>query len=228
MGNNMENIHALLSNSRIFLDINKESIKAIFPFLSGNIKLYHKGEFFIWEDDILNSIGIVLQGKLCITKMFIDGSQTLIQKASPSYAIGIDVVCTRSRISPYSVLAMEESKIFLIPYDIIRKPGRVDENIRLTIIDNILTIISHENIRKTHTLEILAKKSLRDKITTYLLRQKKKNNSSTFTIQLNREQLAEYLCVNRSALSHELALMQKEGLIQFSKNKFTIYHKYII
>ncbi|SHJ15257.1 Crp/Fnr family transcriptional regulator [Parasporobacterium paucivorans] len=218
----MDLIISVLADSKIFQGISKETIRKNFSSFSGNIKSYQKGEIFVSEDDFQNFIGIILEGEFCVTKMYLDGSQFLLQKAGPSYAVGVDIVFTRTQISPYSVSATEDSKIFLLPNDVIRTPGKIDEKFRLIILENILTIISHENMRKYNTLELLAKKSLRDKAITYLLRQKKKYNSSTFTIPLNREQLAEYLCVNRSALSHELSLMQKDGLIRYTKNTFTI------
>ncbi len=74
-------------------------------------------------------------------------------------------------------------------------------------------------------MELLAKKSLREKISAYLLRQQKKAGKNVFIIPLNREELADYLCVNRSSLSHELSKMQKDGLISFNKNKFEIHVK---
>lgn len=218
----MEKTYSVLSKTKIFQGLSPTMVRDIFDSCRLNIKTYLKGEIFISEDDVLNSIAIVLEGSFSITKTYVDGNQALLQQAGPSYAIGVDVLFTRSRISPYSAQAMEESRIFLLPGDLLQKESRLPDSTRLLILENMLTIISHENMRKYNTLELLAKKSLRDKVMTYLLRQKKKYNSTTFTIPLNREQLADYLCVNRSALSHELSVMQKEGLIRYSKNTFTI------
>ena len=77
-------------------------------------------------------------------------------------------------------------------------------------------------MRKYYKIKIISHYKLRQKIIAYLLFEKQKNNSNVFTIPYNREELSKYLCVNRSALSHELSAMQKEGLIKFDKNRFEI------
>ncbi|WP_412523920.1 Crp/Fnr family transcriptional regulator [Clostridium sp. JS66] len=90
---------------------------------------------------------------------------------------------------------------------------------------NILKTIAHENIRRYYKIEILSRKSIRERILIYLTIQQKMNKADTFFIPFNREQLAEYLCVNRSALSHELSLMQKDGILETKRNKITIIKK---
>lgn len=218
----MKDIITVLNEAKIFRNITIANLQKIYPFLSGNVKKYLKDEVAIAEEDEVNFVGIVLNGEFSIKKLFSDGSQILLQKAASPYILGIDIVCTRFKTSPYSVFANETSEIFIIPFHVFSKPGTIDEEIRLSVLENILTLISHENFRKLHTIEVLAKRGLRERIMVYLTRQKKKYNSSSFTISLNREQLAEYLSVNRSALSHELSLMQQEGLIKVHGFHFTI------
>lgn len=92
--------------------------------------------------------------------------------------------------------------------------------------NNILKTIAHENVRKYYKIEILSRKSIRERILIYFSIQQKMKKSDTFSIPFDRQQLAEYLCVNRSALSHELSLMQKEGILKTKRNKITFFSNF--
>ena len=89
-------------------------------------------------------------------------------------------------------------------------------------ISRLLTLISHENMKKEYRLAILSQKGLRERIMTYLTMQAARRQTNTFSIPFSREELASFLCVNRSALSHELSRMEQEGLITFRKNVFSL------
>lgn len=88
--------------------------------------------------------------------------------------------------------------------------------------ESILALIAGENLKKMAQIEIISRKGLRDRILTFLSIQRSFFGSDTFSIPYNREELADYLCVNRSALSHELRVMESENLIYCRKNKFQI------
>ena len=86
----------------------------------------------------------------------------------------------------------------------------------------LLTMLSQANMRKYNRLSMLCQRGLRDRILSYLTLQSVRREEGSFQISFSREELADFLCVNRSALSHELSLMEREGLIRFRKNRFTL------
>lgn len=223
----MDEIVKILAKSRLFCDVGEEKLRAVFFGLQGTVKQYHKGEAVLCEGDIANYIGILLKGSLCVTKVFLDGEHSLIQHLEPLNMVAADIACTHTKKSPYFIYAKEETSIFTVPYAIIEKQGKINEEVRLCIINNILKNIAHENIRKYYKIEILSRKSLRERILIYLTIQQKIKKSDTFSIPFNREQLAEYLCVNRSALSNELSRMQKEGILEIKRNRFTMLKHYM-
>ena len=100
----------------------------------------------------------------------------------------------------------------------------IPEEARRRIQDRLLVLLAHENMRKEYRLAILSRKGLRERIMTYLTMQANKRHTPTFTVPFNREEMASFLCVNRSALSHELSLMQAEGILSFRRNEFTLLH----
>jgi CRP-like cAMP-binding protein len=120
-------------------------------------------------------------------------------------------------------VATEPVHLFLFPADLLLLPGSVEEPHRLTVLNQLLTLISNAHMKQEYRLAILSRKGLRERILTYLTMQADKRHTSSFTVPFTREELASYLCVNRSALSHELSRMQQEGLITFRKNRFTLH-----
>lgn len=221
----MDNIVKSLAKSRLFCDVSKDKLNTIFYDLQGTVKYYLEGETVLCEDDIADYVGIILQGSLLVTKLFLDGKHSLIHHLKPLNMVVADIACTYTKKSPYFIYAKENTSIFFIPFGIIEKQGKIDEEVRLCMMNNILKTIANENIRKYYKIEILSRKSIRERILIYLTIQQKMNKADTFSIPFNREQLAEYLCVNRSALSHELSLMQKEGLLETKRNKITLLNQ---
>ena len=90
------------------------------------------------------------------------------------------------------------------------------------LINNLFQILSKENIELIQKIENVSQKTIRDKILTYLSNEAQKNHSNRFSIKFNRQDLADYLNVDRSAMSFELSKLQKEGLIKYNKNQFEL------
>lgn len=181
-----------------------------------------KGNFLIQYQETLDFFGIILRGSVHTMHIFPDGCVSIMDALKPGEVCGADLICTRSRISPYYARAAEDVELLVFPGKIIWDPGFLPESIRRTMTDRLLVLLAQSNMKKEYRLAILSRKGIRDRILTYLTMQADKRHTDTFEIPFNREELASFLCVNRSALSHELSLMRKEGLISFHKNRFTI------
>lgn len=218
----MEELTGMMKKSRLFSGIPEEKISQLIMSLDGHIKKMSKGEFWINEGMKVEELGIVLKGELAVLRVFTNGRENLMQKLKAVSVTGLDIVCTAGQRSPYDIRTDEDTVLFQFTWKSLSVPGKVDEEIRQVVMHNILRMISHENIRKTYKIEILMQKRLRDKIMTYLLIQREKRKKDTFTIPYSREEMASFLCVNRSALSHELSLMENDGLIRFNQNEFEI------
>ena len=184
---------------------------------------YAKGQFLIEPRQLVHHLAVVLSGKVQIMHLFYDGSYSLMASLTSGHILGADLVCTRSRLSPYHAVAAVPTRILHFPAALLTEPGALPESQRLVILNRLLTLISQENMRKEYRLAILSQKGLRERIITYLTMQSARLQKTTFSIPFSREELAAFLCVNRSALSHELSLMQAEGLLSFRKNTFTLH-----
>ena len=95
--------------------------------------------------------------------------------------------------------------------------------LRLALLGNLLHFVSNQNIRKYYKIDALSVKSARQRILKYLTAQAGRSGSTTFTIPFDREAMANYLCLNRSVLSHTLKELEGEGVLTFRKNRFTLF-----
>lgn len=214
------NLH-ILQQCMLFRDIPLQILETQILPLGKVVELQKKQHLIcLWES--IDFFGVVITGQLQTLQIYDDGGYSICDVLGPSEVVGADLLWTRSRMAPYYAIASQRTQVLLFPNSMLKSAGIVPEGYRQQIISKLLTLVSHDNIRKEYRLAILAQKGLRQRIMTYLTMQANKRHTPTFTIPFTREELASYLCVNRSALSHELSLMKSEGLIRFSKNQFTL------
>jgi CRP-like cAMP-binding protein len=170
-------------------------------------------------------VGIVGKGKVASAKLDYEGNASLLYMLEPPKLFGLEIAATPTQISSITVTGVEDSMVILFPYGGLTSGRGLSGRFQNKLMQNMLTIVANENMRRMYKIELLCQKSLRERILTYLRFQSGKKGSSSFTIPFNRDQLAQYLNVNRSALSHELSLMQRQGLISFFKNQFQLHIK---
>lgn len=190
----------------------------------GQLREYRRGEHILYPQDRLDRLGIVLTGRVQILHIFEDGGDSLSAVLGPGGVLGCDLIATESRLAPYHAVAASPVSLLLLPAEAILTPGAVPESTRLEVLSQLLTMLSRENMKKEYRFAILSRKGLRERILTYLTMQANKRGTNTIAIPFSREEMASYLCVNRSALSHQLSLLREEGVLDFRKNRFTLLH----
>lgn len=188
----------------------------------GNLVDIPKNAAVIQYQEKVEHFSVVIFGKIHTLHYFEDGSYSICHVLHPGGVIGVDLLWTGSRVAPYFAVAAETSQILRFPASLLEAQGGLDEKWRMKILEQVLALISLDNMRKEYRLTILSRKGLRERILTYLTMQGAKRRTATFTIPFTREEMASFLCVNRSAMCHELSMMQQEGLISFRKNEFTL------
>lgn len=219
---NEDRVTEICSKSILFKGIDKEIIRKFLSCLSYEVVFLKKGELLIKEDDYIDYLGLVLEGEVNVSKYCPDGSESLLSKLKTNEVFALDIVCTPSKKSFYYAYTSKPSFILKIDKNILEHINILSLKDIQRIYENIIVCLANTCAKKCHKIELVSQKSIRDKIMTYLLIQKNNQNSNKFKISFDRDQLANYLCVNRSVLSHELSLMQQEGIIKFKKNEFEI------
>jgi len=208
--------------AKIFEDFSRKELSAVFPLLDTRLSGIRKNAVLVDAGDVVDTIGLVLSGSFAVIKEDVYGNANLIRKVLPSEILAAETACTPSQVSPVKIVCTQDAEIMTFPYALVAKPGALPDRFRSKILKNILDILANSNVRQLYKIELLSRKSLRDRIVLYLAFQAKKSSSNTFKIPFTREEMATYLCVDRSALSRELGRMRREGLIRFNKNNFEI------
>ena len=210
-----------LRSCRLFQDLPEEALRRdVLP--RGSLRDFERQAVLISPGDRVDWFAVVLRGKAQITQIFSDGASSLMDALGPGHTLGTDLICTRSRRSPYYALAAGDLRVLRFPAALLLEPGGLPEPERLVLWRNLLTLLSDDSLRKHYRLAILSQRGLRDRVLVYLTMQAERRGTDRFRIPFSREELAAFLCVNRSALSHELSRMEAEGLIRFRKNEFTL------
>lgn len=188
--------------------------------LGAFIKDYAKGEYLLMAGDALKNVGVVLKGQAAVFKTDLTGSRTLLATLSPPHLFAEALVCAGVTTSPVTVEALTDIQALLIPFDRImeRCPSCCSHHNQL--IRNMLRIVAKKALALNEKIDHISHKTTRQKLASYLLAEAARKGSNRFAINFDRQALADYLCVNRSALSRELSRIGEEGIISYHRSSF--------
>lgn len=210
-----------LKISPLFEGINPSRIPGIVSGLAAVTKPYEKGETILWEGDRVDMVGILLSGRARSIKTDVHGRQVIVTLLQPGSYIGVLLAASRGRPSPVSVEALEPTRVLFIPFDRLLRQGSGDRD-RTRLLENLMQGLAEKALVLHDRNDCLIRPRIRDKVLTLLLREAEKTGSRAFSLPMNREAMADYLNVERSALSRELSRMKRDGLILFHKSRFEL------
>lgn len=210
-----------LMKIELFKDIEKEELKNILNCLNPSIKVYQKKDIITIEKEQLTGIGIVLEGEVSVGKETLAGDRIIMSRLRGGELFGEVAAFTNDTWLATVIANTDCTILFLPPQKIVGMCNRICSGHKI-LIQNMLQIVSRKALILNKKVEILSLKSIRKKISTYLLQQYSIGKSLTFDIPLKRNELADYLLVSRPSLSRELINMKKEGIIDFYRNSFKI------
>ena len=212
----------LIRKTPLFQGLDAEDFKEIYLALSPSVKTYQKKEVITEQGEVVEQIGIVQEGRITGIKYHYDGSSQILRLIKPFETIGLESVSSSFFTSPCFLVADSYCSIVFFTYEEFFCSPHISSDSKKVIWRNVLNILADENIRMMYKIDTLSKRTLRERITTYLSIIREKRGTDTFDIGMTQEQFAQYLCVNRSVLSKELNLMRREHLIDFNKTVYTI------
>ena len=209
----------LLFENKLFFNIKKEEIKNILNCFDASIKAYEKKEVIIEEGSLVSEIGIILSGQIQISKTDIYGNVNIISEFFKNHIFAERITASEMEESPVRVVAQEKTEILFIKYNKITQIcGNC--NFHSQIIKNMMKIIALRNNELNKKIDIISRKTIREKLLTYFQFEMRKQGRSDNKIKLSftKTDLADYICADRSALSRELGRMKNDGIIDISRN----------
>lgn len=217
----MEEFFDILKEVELFERMEEKDIVSMLSCMNAKVIRVKKDEIVLMEGSTIKHIGIILGGRLHIEKSDMDGERTLIASLSTGDFFGEALCCAGVTESPVSAVADMDSAVMRIEFRRILHTCPNTCLFHTQLIENMLRIMARKNLMLQNRMDFISKRTLRAKILTYLKSFHVKLGCE-FTIPFNREELANFLCVDRSALSHELSRMKKDGIIEYQRSSFKL------
>jgi CRP-like cAMP-binding protein len=167
-------------------------------------------------------LGVVLEGSVQIVKDDFYGNRSILTYAEPGELFGEAFACGDVEKMPVSGYATKVSKILMLSCKKMLTVCSSACSFHNRLIKNLLTVVANRNLNLSQKISVMSHKTTKEKLIAYLSEEAKRQNSSEFSIPFNRQQLADFLSVDRSAMSNELCKMRDEGLLEFERSAFKL------
>lgn len=210
---------SILLNCGLFKGIKAEDIKKIIKEYGCYYKSYTKGQYVLIGGQKPDTIGIVTNGCLTAQKTTLEGQLFTVTNIKPCQVFG-DILAGSHNLSPVTILALSDSNVLHLPFASLIKPHST-ENYCHTLLRNLTSTVADKYFALDKRLNLLLEKNLRLRILSYL--KEKAAPIGSFSHNLTRQQLADYLGCDRAALCRELSRMKHDSLIDYNKHCFTVF-----
>lgn len=218
----MEKYLNILKKTQLFAGVSELEIGTMLSCLGAKQQSYKKGEYILRSGQHISDIMVLVSGEVHVQKDDYWGNRSLINVIGPGDMFGEAYSSPDSGPVINDIVAVEDSTVIFFNTTQILTVCSSACKFHTITAANLFYALSEKNRTLINKISYLSNRTTRDKLLSYLSDQAKKQNSSTFTIPLNRQQLADFLSVDRSAMSKELGKMRDEGLLEFDKNNFTL------
>lgn len=220
----MDSIAEKISQSVLFRGLSKENLDCLFNDTGSRRKTFKKGEFVFLAGDYVDSLGIVLSGEVHIIQEDYWGNRNILTVVKEGEFFGEAFAATVDHKAQVDVYVTKAAEILFIDLRPIFSGRPLTTPWQHQFVANFIMLLATKNTVLTRKIRYISQRSMRRKVMTYLSDEANRVGKNSFTIPYNRQELADFFSVDRSALSAELSNMKKDGLIEYEKNHFTLFH----
>lgn len=211
-----------LKRTQLFSGVGDNEIVAMLNCLQAKMLTFKKGDYVFREGEHVDHITVLVEGKLLVQHDDFWGNRNIVSVIRVGEMFGESYVAPESGALLNDVIAEEDSSVIFFNIKKILTVCSTACRFHSMVVQNLFFSISEKNRTLVQKIGHMSKRSTRTKLLSYLSDEAKRHNSSRFAIPFSRQQLADFLCVDRSAMSNELCKMRDEGLLRFDKNEFTL------
>jgi len=212
----------ILRKCRLFSGISDENLISMLGCLGARVEFFDKKYTVFAEGSTVKYIGIILSGSAQLIQNDYFGNRSIIASFYPSDMFAEAFACADVASLPVSVIASEPSEIMFIDCSHVLHTCKNSCGFHQQLIFNLMKSMAEKNLMFHQKIEIISKRTTREKLMAYLMSVAKKAESDSFEIPFDRQELADYLEVDRSGLSAEISKMRKEGILRSEKNRFSL------
>jgi CRP-like cAMP-binding protein len=211
-----------LRECELFRGISDGEVGAALECLRASRAVFEKGAFIFRAGENADRLGAVLSGGAYVAREDFWGGRSILARVGPGELFGEAFICAGVENYPVSAVAAENSEILFLDYAGAVAERASPQPFHAPLLRNMLKILAEKNIFLTRKMEHITRKTTREKLVSYLSERALAEGAHSFDIPFNRQELADYLSVERSAMSAELSRMKGEGILDFKKNHFTL------
>lgn len=210
----------VLKGSKLFANVSEDEILAMLACLDAKERHYKEGEYVFRQGETVDSVSVLAEGALLVQADDYWGNRSIITFVSPGELFGQAYLAGEAIMN--DVAAAKDSTVVFFDAKRVLTTCSSACPFHNQVIRNLFFALSETNLRLVTKLGHIQKRTTREKLMSYLSLMAKKAGSNSFTIPFNRQELADFLSVDRSAMSAELCRMRDEGLLRFNKSSFTL------
>ncbi len=214
--------YGALYNIPLFRGVCETELEQMLSCLDGKYRRYQKQALLLAEGEAVSRFGIVLEGSLQVASEDIFGNRNIVEQLDPGELYGAAFACAEVLLSPVSIIAVKDSLVLDLDIEKVLTLCPDSCPFHRQLIQNMVHILAKKNVALSEKIRHTSKRTTREKLLSYLSAESKKAGKRRFRIPFDRQEMADYLCVERSAMSAELGKLRREGVIDFRKNEFLI------
>ena len=218
----MEKYFDILMESSLFTGVDREDLSLLLGCLQAQLMAVPKGDPVFLEGDPAGFVGLVLEGSVQIVRDDYYGTRSVIAHAEVGDIFAEAFACADVPVMPVSGYALQDSRILMLSC---RKMLTVCSNacrFHNRLVKNLLQVVARKSLNLSQKIQFMSQRTTRQKLMAYLSDQAKRAGNREFTIPFDRQALADYLGVERSAMSAELSKLQKDGILETKGSRFTL------
>ena len=212
----------ILADSTLFTGIRSAEISAMLHCLSPRRRSYGAGETILRAGDLALEMALVLEGSVRLERVDAWGERRILERFGPGECFAEAYACVEGEPLLMNAVAATDCNILFLDATRVLTlcPNACAFHARL--VRNLLTEMARKNLLLSRKLRLITPHTIRERLLTYLSGEAARRGTRSFVIPFDRQQLADYLAVERSALSAELSRMRRDGLIECERSRFTL------
>lgn len=218
----MKQYLTLLKHCPLFARMDERALEALLVCLGAKMLHFAKGKSILAQGDPARFFGVVLSGSVQVIRGHVQGEHTVIAAVEEGGIFAETLACAALEALPVHVVAMSDCTVMLLEHSRVVKACGKGCVAHSQLVVALLGLIAQKNMQLNQKLEIVMQRTTREKLLAFLRTRSMKEGSMHFSIPFDRQGLADYLGVERSAMSTELNKLKREGAIDFHKNEFTL------
>ena len=218
----MEKYFDLLLNTSLFSGVQRDELASLLNCLQARIVRFEKGMPVFLEGDEAGFIGLVLEGAVQIVRDDYDGTRSVLGHAEKGELFAETYACSNMEAMPVSGYALQDCRVMFFSCGKMLTVCSNACRFHNQIVKNLLQVVAQHNVNMSRKIQFMSQKTTRKKLMAYLMDQAKKAGSPEFTIPFDRQALADYLGVERSAMSAEIGKLQRENVLSTRGSHFIL------